>query len=43
MQWKNLTVRLDSAVIELLKKLAKERGLSQAKMLKELILGGAYK
>jgi hypothetical protein len=40
---KQLAVRIDAAVIALLKQLAAERGTSQAKLIRELILKEAYK
>jgi hypothetical protein len=40
---KQLAVRIDGAVIALLKQLAKERGTSQARLIRELILKEVYK
>jgi len=40
---KMLAMRIDKAVIELLKKLAAERGTSQAQIVRELILREVYK
>jgi len=40
---KQLAVRIDAAVIALLKQLARERGTSQAKLIRELILKEVYK
>jgi predicted HicB family RNase H-like nuclease len=40
---KQLAVRIDGLVIALLKQLARERGISQAKLIRELILKEVYK
>lgn len=40
---KCLAVRIDAAVIELLKQLARERGTSQAQLVREMILKEVYK
>ena len=40
---KMLAVRIDAAVIELLKKLASERGVSQSTIVREMILKEVYK
>lgn len=40
---KMLSMRVDRAVIELLKKLAAQRGISQAELVRELILREVYK
>jgi len=40
---KQLAVRIDAAVIALLKQLARERGTSQAKIIREMILKEVYK
>ena len=40
---KMLAVRIDANVIALLKQLATERGTSQAKLIRELILKEVYK
>lgn len=40
---KMVSFKLDAAVIELLKKLAKDRGQSQAALVREMILREVYK
>jgi hypothetical protein len=40
---KMLAVRIDANVIALLKQLAAERGISQAKLIREMILKEVYK
>jgi predicted DNA-binding protein len=40
---KMLSIRVDRAVIELLKNLARERGISQAELVRELVLREVYK
>jgi predicted DNA-binding ribbon-helix-helix protein len=40
---KMVAFRLDKAVVELLKKIAAEQGVSQASLIRKLILNEAYK
>ena len=40
---KMVSIRLDKAVVELLKKIAAEQGVSQASLIRKLFLGEVYK